>query len=145
MIFLKLKQTEQYLMCEGEYRYLSLVIMSDEEVITHYHARGECEQFHSKIKTDMDASERLPSGKFDTNELIIELTILAYHILRMIGRESVGRHQPRHKIRTVISSLIRMVSHVMTHAGQRIMGLGQSNVWRYAFAGVYDSFANFWQ
>lgn len=37
--------------------------MSDEDVITQYHAHGESEQFHSEIKTDMDV-ERLPSGKF---------------------------------------------------------------------------------
>ena len=48
---------------------------SDQEIIDlHYHAHGECEQFHSEIKTDMGV-ERLPSGKFDTNELVIELTI----------------------------------------------------------------------
>lgn len=28
----------------------------------------------------MDA-ERLPSGKFDTNELVLELTIIAYNLL----------------------------------------------------------------
>ena len=50
--------------------------------------RGECEQFHSEIKTDMDV-ERLPSGKFDTNELVLELTVLAYNILRLIGQESL--------------------------------------------------------
>lgn len=71
--------------------------MTDEEVITQYHAHGECKQFHSEIKIDMDV-ERLPSGKFNTNELVIELTILACHILRMIGQESVGRHQPSHRM-----------------------------------------------
>lgn len=103
--------------------------MTEEEVISQYHAHGECEQFHSEIKTETDV-ERLLSGKFDTNELVIELTILAYNILRMIGQESVGIRQPRHKIkrcriRTVISNLIMMA----THARQLIMGLGRSNVW----------------
>mgnify|MGYP002747975299 FL=1 len=45
---------------------------TDEEIIQLYHAHGECEQFHSKIKTDMDL-ERLPSGKFTTNALVLEL------------------------------------------------------------------------
>ena len=57
---------------------------SDEDMIALYHAHGECEQFHSEIKTDIGV-ERLPSGKFDTNELGLELTVLAYNILRMIG------------------------------------------------------------
>ena len=121
--------------------------MADSEVIQNYHAHGECEQFHSEIKTDMDV-ERLPSGKFDTNELVLELTILAYNILRMIGQETIGRRKTRHKVhrrrlRTVISNMILMASHVTEHARQLIMGLGQSNVWRHAFAEIYTAFAQF--
>lgn len=121
--------------------------MSDDEVIRHYHAHGECEQFHSEIKTDMDV-ERLPSGKFDTNELILELTILAYNILRMIGQETIGRRKTRHKVkrrrlRTVISNLVMMASHVTSHARQLIIGLGKSNVWRHTFSEVYTAFADF--
>lgn len=121
--------------------------MTDEEVIQNYHAHGECEQFHSEIKTDMDV-ERLPSGKFDTNELVLELTILAYNILRMIGQESIGRRKTRHKVhrrrlRTVISNMIMMASHVTEHARQLIMGLGKSNVWRHTFAEIYTAFAQF--
>ena len=121
--------------------------MTDAEVIQNYHAHGECEQFHSEIKTDMDV-ERLPSGKFDINELVIELTILAYNILRMIGQESIGRRKTRHKVRrrrlrTVIGSMIMMASHVTEHARQLVMGLGRSNVWRHTFAEIYTAFAQF--
>lgn len=123
--------------------------MSDEDVITQYHAHGESEQFHSEIKTDMDV-KRLPSGKFQTNKLVLELTILAYNILRMIGQESIGRRgtQTRHRVkrrrlRTVISSLVMMASHVTTHARQLIIGVGRSNIWRHAFAEVYTAFADF--
>ena len=38
-----------------------------------------------EVKTDMDP-ERLPSGKFATNALILELGMIAYNILRMIGQ-----------------------------------------------------------
>ncbi len=65
---------------------------SDEDIIALYHAHGECEQFHSEIKTDMGV-ERLPSGKFDTNELVLELTVLAYNILRMIRSGSSPSRQ----------------------------------------------------
>ena len=44
------------------------------------------EQYHSEIKTDMDV-ERLPSGKFESNKLALELTVIAYNILRIIGQE----------------------------------------------------------
>ncbi len=123
--------------------------MTDREVIGLYHAHGECEQFHSEIKTDMDV-ERLPSGKFETNELVLELTILAYNILRMIGQESIGRKgtETKHKVRrrrlrTVIGNMIMMASHVTEHARQLLIGLGRSNIWRHAFAEVYTAFADF--
>lgn len=66
---------------------------TDREVIGHYHAHGESEQFHSELKTDMNL-ERLPSGKFETNEPVLELAILSYNILRMIGQESLGKRPP---------------------------------------------------
>lgn len=119
---------------------------SDDDVIASYHAHGECEQYHSEIKTDMDV-ERLPSGKFDTNCLVLELTILAYNLLRMIGQESLKHRQPekravkRRRIRTVIQNLILCASHVTKHARKLVMGLGRSNVWRYAFQQVYLRFA----
>ena len=123
--------------------------MTDREVIGLYHAHGECEQFHSEIKTDMDL-KRLPSGKFETNELVLELAILAYNILRMIGQESIGRKgtETKHKVRrrrlrTVIGNMIMMASHVTEHARQLLLGLGRSNTWRYAFAQVYIAFTDF--
>ena len=113
---------------------------TDREIIRLYHAHGECEQYHSEIKTDMDI-ERLPSGKFDTNALVLELSIIAYNILRMIGQGTIGGRAPRQKrdvkrrrMRTVISNLIMIASHITTHARQLIMGLGKSNIWRHIFA-----------
>ena len=112
---------------------------SDQDVISLYHAHGECEQYHSEIKTDMDL-ERLPSGKFATNALVLELGMIAYNILRMIGQGTIGGRAPRQKrevkrrrIRTVIGNLIMMAGHITTHARQLAIGLGKSNVWRHIF------------
>lgn len=123
--------------------------MTDEEVISHYHAHGECEQFHSEIKTDMDV-ERLPSGKFATNGLVLELTILAYNILRMIGQETIGRRTPkkkssvkRRRLRTVIGSLVMMACHVTSHARQLVMNLGRSNPRRECFVEVFTAIVDF--
>ena len=41
--------------------------------------------------------ERLPSGKFETNALVLELTVIAYNILRMIGQGTIGKRAPRQK------------------------------------------------
>ena len=85
--------------------------------------------------------ERFPSGKFETNALVLELTVIAYNILCMIGQGTVGKRALRQKravkrrrLRTVISDLIMMASHITSHAKQLIMGLGKSNVWRHIFA-----------
>ena len=64
--------------------YWTNTSLPDETVIDLYHAHGESEQYHSEIKTDMDV-ERLPSGKFGSNKLVLELTMIAYNILRIIG------------------------------------------------------------
>ena len=66
--------------------YWTNTFLPDETVIDLYHAHGESEQYHSEIKTDMDV-ERLPSGKFESNKLVLELTMIAYNILRIIGQE----------------------------------------------------------
>lgn len=119
----------------------------DEEIIRLYHAHGECEQFHSEVKTDMDL-ERLPSGKFATNALILELGMIAYNILRMIGQGTIGGRAPRQKrdvkrrrLRTVISNLIMLAGHVTMHARQLIIGLGKSNVWRHIFFDICQKYA----
>ena len=119
---------------------------NDDAVITSYHAHGESEQYHSEIKTDMDV-ERLPSGKFETNELVLELALIAYNLLRMIGQESL-RHRPdqkrrvkRRRIRTVIDNIIRCASHITEHARERVMALGRSNTWRFAFMQLWLRFA----
>ena len=119
----------------------------DEEIIRLYHAHGECEQFHSEVKTDMDL-ERLPSGKFATNALILELGMIAYNILRMIGQGTIGGRAPcqkrnvkRRRLRTVISNLIMLAGHVTMHARQLIIGLGKSNVWRHIFSDICQKYA----
>jgi hypothetical protein len=43
------------------------------------------EQFHSELKTDLDL-ERLPSGKFDTNDVVLHLSAFAYNGLRLPGQ-----------------------------------------------------------
>ena len=118
---------------------------TDQEIIDSYHAHAECEQYHSELKTDMDV-ERLPSSKFATNALVLELAMIAFNLLRMIGQESL-KHKPdskkvvkRRRLRTVIQNLIFCASHVTLHAKKLIIGLGKSNTWRFAFMSVWQHF-----
>ena len=119
---------------------------SDEDVIEHYHAHGESEQFHSEIKHDMDM-ERFPSGKFETNELFLELGMIAYNILRMIGQAINGGHDApmkrktrRRRIRTVILNIIHAPAHVTQHARRLRASLGKSNAWADTFMRVNASY-----
>lgn len=119
---------------------------SDKEIIELYHAHGESEQFHSEIKSDMGV-ERLPSGKFDTNELVLELTVIAYNILRMLGQETVHQGKApskrivtRKRIRTVIQNLIHFAAHLTKHARKMFLSLSKSNAWADAFLGLVRRF-----
>ena len=120
----------------------------DDEVIAGYHTHGKCEQYHSEIKTDMDV-ERLLSGKFETNDSVLELTVLAYNIFRLIGQELLkSKRTPKNKhpvkrrrIRIVINNLIQIAGHLTIHGRQVVLALGQSNVWP-GFCGCIQSLRN---
>jgi len=120
--------------------------LPEEEIIALYHAHGECEQYHSELKTDMGV-ERLPSGKFATNALVLELAMLAYNLLRMIGQESlkgsdapVKRPVKRKRLATVIKHLILIASHFTKHARRICLSLGRSNAWSRTFLRLGASF-----
>lgn len=121
--------------------------LPEKTVIELYHNHGTCEQFHSEIKTDMDL-ERLPSGKFKTNNLILHLAILAYNILRLMGQESLKvkdaplrRTVQRRRLRTVIQNLILIATRVVTHARRTYLNLGCSSAWNRTFKRIYTAFA----
>ena len=59
--------------------------LPEEEVVALYRDHGTSEQFHSELKGELDL-ERLPSGKFATNTLILELGTLANNVLRLMGQ-----------------------------------------------------------
>lgn len=95
------------------------------DVIRLYEDHGASEQFHSEIKTDMDL-ERLPSGKFATNALILTLGGLAYNILRAIGQMGLlGEMSPvrhpakRRRIKTVMQELIYLAARLVK-TGRRL-------------------------
>ena len=92
---------------------------------------GTHEQFHSEFKTDLDL-ERLPSGKFATNDLVLSLAMLAFNILRAIGQatlispDSPVRHTAkRWRIKTVMQEIIGIAARVILHARRITLGLGE--------------------
>jgi len=116
-------------------------------IVELYEAHGTSEQFHSEIKTELDL-ERLPSGKFATNNLVLHLGLLAYNILRIIGQESLKvagapakKKVSRRRIRTVIQNLVYLASRVVYHARRYKLGFGRYCPWFTTFKRVYLAFA----
>jgi hypothetical protein len=107
---------------EGWWTSLSL---SDQEIIELYKGHAVCEQYHAEIKTDMDL-ERLPSGKFATNQLVMACGSLVYNILRFIGQvalvnaKGIIRHDAkRRRVKTVIQELVYFAGRLIT-SGRRL-------------------------
>lgn len=99
--------------------------LDNEKVIELYKGHGLCEQYHAEIKTDMDL-ERLPSGKFATNQLVMACGALIYNILRFIGQtclvtsRGIIRHDAkRRRIKTVIQEMIYFAGR-MINSGRRL-------------------------
>ena len=102
-----------------------------EKVIELYCEHATHEQFHSEIKTDLDL-ERLPSGKFDCNDLILHLAMLAYNGLRLIGQLGLlGEFSPvrhpakRRRIKTVLQEIMYRAAQFIRKARKLILDFGQ--------------------
>jgi hypothetical protein len=113
-------------------------------IVNLYHSHATSEQFHSEIKTDMDL-ERLPSGKFKTNDLILHIGLLAYNILRIIGQKTIGHKNvpirkkvKRRRLKTVIKDMILLAAKYVRHARQKFIKIGRSNKWFGVIKSLYD-------
>jgi hypothetical protein len=99
--------------------------LPEEHVIKLYEGRGTSEQYHSELKTDLDI-ERLPSGKFRTNALVLSMAGFAYNVLRIIGQngllsaDSPVRHRAkRRRVRTVMQNLLDLAARLI-RTGRRL-------------------------
>nr|WP_286887641.1 ADP-ribosylglycohydrolase family protein [Aneurinibacillus sp. UBA3580] len=100
---------------------------------------GRC----SELKTDLGI-ERLPSGLFATNHLVLHLALFAYNLLRIIGQESLKeddhplrKRGKRRRIRTVIQTMITLASKVVRHARQFYLRFGRTCAWFPSFTRIY--------
>ncbi len=110
------------------------------EVIEHYRYHGTHEQFHSEIKSDLDL-ERLPSGKFDTNDAILHLGAFAYdrrkslwdNCLRLLGQLGLtGKIAPirhpakRRQLKTVLQEIMYRAAKFVAHARRLVLDFGRN-------------------
>lgn len=109
---------------EGWWTSLGCEHYSDQQIIDLYRDHVTAEQFHSEFKTDLDI-ERLPSGKFTTNDLIMSLSAYSCNILRWIGliglmddMSPVRHPAKRRRLKTVIQELMYLAARVI-YSGRR--------------------------
>lgn len=114
-----------------------------EVIIDQYHQHGTSEQYHSEFKSDIDL-ERLPSGKFKTNQLVLHCGLFAYNQLRLIGQvandgDDLPLRKPasRRRIKTVIQNLIYLAARIVRHARRYKLSFGAWSPWFPAFERVY--------
>jgi Transposase DDE domain group 1 len=123
------------------------------KVIALYHQHGTSEQYHSEIKTDMDL-ERLPSGKFATNALVLSLGLVAYNVLRLCGQTALqgngrlpeAKRMPirkavaRRRLRSVIQDLMYLAARFTHHSHGIGLSFWRSNPWHGIWERVYEQF-----
>jgi len=99
-----------------------------EKVIDLYHKHATSEQFHSELKHDMGI-ERLPSGKFAVNKIILAVAMNAYNVLKMLGQKAIERKGQkklkRKRIRKVIQDLICVAGKLVKHGRELIFKMNE--------------------
>jgi len=120
------------------------LVLPDTTVIALYRDHATSEQFHSEIKTDLDL-ERLPSGKFASNTLILTLGLFTYNMLKWIGLEglmnedSPVRHPAkRRRVKTVMQELIVLAAHIVERGRRLVMRFGRTTPAYLSFRRVYE-------
>jgi hypothetical protein len=107
-----------------------------ETIIELYHQHGTSEQFHSELKSDMDL-ERLPSGKFLTNSLVLKTAMMGFNILRKMGCDLLSYSEDlpvkvdvtRRRIRSVIQNLVNVAGKLVRSGGKMFLKINRKCPW----------------
>lgn len=117
------------------------------ELLPWYPDHGTMEQYHSEYKSDLDL-ERLPSGKFATNALIMQLAMLAFNVLRVIGQATLTmgklplrQPQLRRRLRTVVRHIIGCAAKCVRHGRTTSVCYAETNVWGAILGRLYARFS----
>jgi len=118
-----------------------------EEVLPTYPEHGTMEPFHREYKTDLEW-ERLPSGKFATNNLIMPMARLVFNVLRVMGQATLNdptvplrAPQHRRRLATVTKHLVQCAVKLVRHGRTIAWRYSLNNRWGPAIARLYDLFA----
>jgi hypothetical protein len=105
-------------------------------IIELYHQHGTSEQFHSELKSDMDV-ERLPSGKFLTNCLVLKTAMMGFNFLRKMGCDLLSYTEDlpvkvdvtRRRIRSVIQNLVNVAGKLVRSGGKIFLKISRKCPW----------------
>lgn len=107
--------------------WLTDLSLPAQEVIRLYREHGTSEQFHSELKGELDL-ERLPSGFFATNALVLRLGGFAYNLLRALGVRSLScgggssrGAERRRRVRTVMRELVWGAARLIQHSHSLVL------------------------
>jgi hypothetical protein len=117
-------------------------------VIELYHAHGTSEQFHSELKSDLNV-ERLPSGKFCVNQIVLFCAMLSFNLLRSLGQEVIKRKElapvrikvQRWRIKTVLQNLVYCAGKLVSHANRVELHFGKICPWYAVLRDIAASYA----
>ena len=116
--------------------YWTSLDWTPQQIQAFYQQRGTSEQYHSELKSDMDL-ERLPSGKMAANQQVLDLAMIAYNLLRLLGRQMLetglvpGRkaRSRRLRLRTVMQNLMYMAGRLVRHARRCTLHIFKGHGW----------------
>jgi hypothetical protein len=109
------------------------------EVVDLYKDHGTSEQFHAEFKGELDM-ERLPSGKFKTNRLLMALAQLSFNFLRLLGQQALQSDLfctkapvKRLRLRTVIRKLMCLPSRFIIKCKRWCLKIPEHNPFSQVF------------
>lgn len=132
---------------EGWITSLPASVASEQQIMALYSDHATSEQFHSEFKTDLDL-ERLPSGKFDTNNLVMAFATMGYNVLRWMGLRLTAPDAPvrhpakRRRLRTVMQELMTMACRLVYSGRQWILRFGRHCPGFAVYRDLYGSLAS---
>lgn len=107
-------------------------------IVSLYKDHATSEQYHSEIKNDLNF-EKLASGKYRVNKMLLSSLTNAYNILRIIGEitllnqfylpEGTTGKRDRIRIKTVLRDIIYTSARFMRKGKDMVLRLYKKNPW----------------
>lgn len=119
-----------------------------EAIIEAYHDHGTSEQYHSELKGELDL-ERLPSGRFDVNYLILLCGMIAFNLLRTIGSEVIKHSEKapylikvgRLRIKSVLQNIIYSACRIVRSGNRTRLVYGKRCPWFDVIESIFLAYA----